>query len=85
MDGSSTSNGLGGRRGKGSMIVGWSFERFRVLKHVVKLRPSFTNSHFIPQQRSVLVPNDVLAPRFSSFQSHPTLTVLVESPLVAIR
>ena len=42
------------------------------------------NSHVTPHQRAILVFNELLAPWFSSFQSHRTVQVLVGSPLVAI-
>ena len=52
---------------------------------MVEPRPSFTKSHSTPQQRAIFVPDELLAPRFSQFQSHRALQVLVESSLVLIR
>ena len=64
------------------MIVGSSLSDFVLKSFVVKTRLSSTDSHLIRQQRAILVPNELLAPRFSPFQSHRTLEVLVESSLV---
>ena len=77
MDGSFPSDILSGRGGKTSMVMGWSFSLFCVHEFVVEPRSSFTNLDPIPQQRGILVPNELLAPRFSAFQSHCTLAVHV--------
>ena len=67
------------------MIVGSSLGRLRVQESVVEPRLLFTNSHFIPQQRAILVPNELLVPRFCPFQSHRTLQVPVKSSLAVVR
>ena len=85
MEGSSPSDSLSGRGGKKVDDRGIELQRFRVQNFVVEPRPSFTNSHLLPQQRAILVPKELLAPRFCPFQSHHTLQVLVEYSLVIIR
>ena len=45
---------------------------------MVKPRPAFTNSHLIPQQRAILAPNELFAPR--SFPSNPTVLLTLLEP-----
>lgn len=70
-----------GRGGKISMIVGSRCSEF-VFKG---LWYNPTNRNIICQKRAILVPNEPLAPRSSSFQPHRTLEVLQVSALIVIR
>ena len=74
MDGSFPIDSLSGRGGKSSMMVGST--SFRVQEFVVKPRPWFTDSHLVPQQRAILVPNELLAPRFGQLLSSVQLLLL---------
>lgn len=60
--------------------LGIEFQRFRVQGDVSE--ESFTNSHLVPQQRDILFPTDLLAPRSCPFQSHRTLQVPMYSSLI---
>ena len=83
MNGSFPSDSSSGLRSKNAGR-GIEFQRLYIQEFVVEPQPSFTKSHLIPQQRAILVPNELLALRFGPFQSHGTLKVLVRSYLAVI-